>query len=71
MIGQRFSYNAKIGYVRPKQAKHAEDLACLFLSYRSRHLILDKFSIGLVPTRSDDVANVFDIILAEFALAKI
>ena len=59
-------------YDRKEEVKHDEDLTCLFLSYGSRHLhySLDTFRIGLVPTRSDDVTNAFDRILAEIASAK-
>ena len=72
-IGQRFSYGDKIWYERPEEVNHADDLACMFLSYGSRHFdySVDTFRIGLVPSQSDDVVNPFGRILAEFALAKI
>ena len=48
-------------------------LDVFFLIYGSRHFnySLDTFRIGLMPTQIDDVANVFDRILAKFALVKI
>ena len=63
----------KSGMYDHKKPNMPRILECLFLSYRSRHLYfsLATFRIWLVPTRSDDVANVFDEILAEFTLTKI